>query len=81
LCRFPNLSAPPTLLAFKRTDFKAPIDFDFVPFLMIRLADERRWSVNYKCVSTSTSSLAHDIAVGRVGKAKDAYAICEPMAQ
>jgi hypothetical protein len=28
--RFPNLTAPPTLLAFKRTDFEALLDFDFV---------------------------------------------------
>src|SRR5262249_26436503 len=32
---FPNLTAPPILLALKRTDFKASIDFDFVHFVLV----------------------------------------------
>ena len=48
---------------------------------MTRLGDETTMVSKLQIVSTSTTSLAHDIAVGRVGKAMGAYAIREPMAQ
>src|SRR6516165_9687991 len=35
--RFPNLSAPPTLLAHKRADFKALICFDFIHSLIYEI--------------------------------------------